>query len=77
MFFKSVIKGVKYVGLTFAAAGVGGVASEFLDVANILIQAGVPDAIAQLIGGLGAQAGSAFLAVLAQQILKHRSDAPA
>lgn len=73
-FFKSFAKGAKYVGLTFGVAGVTAIGAEALNLANILVEAGVPEAIAVIGAGYGAPILSSFLATVAQQIVKHRDE---
>lgn len=73
-FFKSLGKGAKYVGLTFGAAAVTGVASEAANLAAILVSAGVPEAIAVIGSGYGVPIIGAFLATTVQQIIKHRDE---
>ncbi len=69
---KSILKGLKYTGLTLAAAGLTGVGAEVVNLAPILIGAGVPASIAVIAAGVAAPAIGSVIAVTVQQLLAHR-----
>lgn len=73
-FGKSLLKGAKYVGLTLAAGAVTGVGVEVANLGPILIQAGVPAAVAVLAANIAAPALGGVLAIAVQQLLSHRND---